>query len=139
MEGGLVMAKPKCLILMIALSSMFTACASKAVRTGRIPQEGLTVSQIYHQVIDENEENILPQKKLHLKARAHSVSHYEGAFHQAFMNVSQEFKPLQNPTIPIYITPKVVLVGDEQIIKPGFVTQFYLFKQNQFALNTERY
>lgn len=134
------MAKMTTLVLIMTLSSLLGACAS-SVRTGRIPQEGLTVSQIYHQVIDENETQDLRRIKgsmQHKGAQAHKT-HYEGAFHQAFMNVSHGFKQLENPAIPIYVTPKVVLMGDEQFIKPGFVTQFYLYKKNQFALMSEKF
>ena len=134
------MAKMMSLVLIMTLSSLLGACAS-SVRTGRVPQEGLTVSQIYHQVIDENEVQDLRQIKAGMKqkrGKAHQT-HYEGAFHKAFMNVSHGFKQLDNPAIPIYITPKVVLMGDEQFIKPGFVTQFYLYKKNQFALMSEKY
>lgn len=137
MQGESVMAKTKSLVLIMTLSSMVCACAS-SVRTGRIPQEGLTVSQIYHQVIDENEVQDAGRIKGKLKSRGYKT-HYEGAFHQAFINVSHGFKQLNNPAIPIYISPKVVMMGDEQFIKPGFVTQFYLFKKNQFALNSEIY
>jgi conjugative transfer region lipoprotein (TIGR03751 family) len=124
----------------MTLSSMLVACASSA-RTGRIPGEGLTVSQIYHQVIDENESQGLRHIKNEIKHKGSRdyKAHYEGSFHHAFMNVSHGFKSLNNPAIPIYISPKVVLMGDEQLIKPGFVTQFYLFKKNQFALNSEHY
>ena len=134
------MAKTMPLVLIMTLSSMLGACASSA-RTGRVPQEGLTVSQIYHQVIDENEMQDLRQIKAGMKQKKGKThqTHYEGAFHQAFMNVSHGFKQLDNPAIPIYITPKVVLMGDEQFIKPGFVTQFYLYKKNQFALMSEKY
>lgn len=134
------MAKMMSLVLIMTLNSLLGACAS-SVRTGRVPQEGLTVSQIYHQVIDENEAQDLRQIKANMKQKEALAqkTHYEGAFHQAFMNVSHGFKQLDNPAVPIYITPKVVLMGDEQFIKPGFVTQFYLYKKNQFALVSEKY
>ncbi|HBD9439229.1 TPA: TIGR03751 family conjugal transfer lipoprotein [Legionella pneumophila] len=134
------MAKMMPLVLIMTLSSLLGACAS-SVRTGRVPEEGLTVSQIYHQVIDENEVQDLRRIKEGMKQKGIKTqqTHYEGAFHQAFMNGSHGFKQLDNPAIPIYITPKVVLMGDEQFIKPGFVTQFFLFKKNQFALMSEKY
>tara|TARA_Y100000588_G_C13906294_1_gene775131 strand:- start:69 stop:437 length:369 start_codon:yes stop_codon:yes gene_type:complete len=122
----------------MTLSSMLSACASSSVRTGPIPQDGMTVSQIYHQVMGENEAQDLRNIRRNVKAKG-SKTHYEGDFHHAFMNVSHGFKELNNPAIPIYITPKVVLMGDEQFIKPGFVTKFYLYKKNQFALNSELY
>ncbi|EHL30510.1 hypothetical protein LDG_7462 [Legionella drancourtii LLAP12] len=49
------------------------------------------------------------------------------------------FKTLENPAVPIYIYPHVALIGDEQLLKPGFTTEFFLYKQNQFALASERY
>lgn len=131
------MAKITTLVLIMTLSSLLCACASSSVRTGPIPQAGLTVSQLYHEVIDENEAQALRQVKRN-RPQGYKT-HYAGSLAEAFKTVSQEFKPLANPAIPIYITPKVVLIGDEQIIKPGFVTQFYLFKKNQFALNSEVY
>jgi conjugative transfer region lipoprotein (TIGR03751 family) len=37
------------------------------------------------------------------------------------------------------VFPHVALIGDEQLIKPGYTTAFFLYKQNQFALASERY
>ena len=140
MQGELAMAKMRTLVLITTLSSMLGACASN-VRTGNIPENGLTVSQIYHKVIDENDAGDVSHARRQLKQKgAQSYkTHYEGAFHQAFMNANHGFKQLDNPAVPIYITPKVVLMGDEQFIKPGFVTNFYLYKKNQFALNSEKF
>lgn len=131
------MVKITALVLIMTLSSLLCACSS-SVRTGPIPQAGLTVSQLYHGVVDENETEIFRHAKRSRGSQSYKA-HYEGALAEAFNNVAHDFKPLNNPAIPIYITPKVVLIGDEQIIKPGFVTQFYLFKKNQFALNSEIY
>lgn len=113
----------------IALCSLLFGCAShqKALDDR---DTGLTVSQIYHQSMDEVTK---PIPHYHIKTTSNS----------GYMNMNVDtalpFKPLENPLVPIYVYPHVALIGDEQILKPGFATAFFLYKQNQFALSSEQY
>jgi conjugative transfer region lipoprotein (TIGR03751 family) len=121
--------------MILALSSLLTltACASSKVTSSAIPEGGLTVSQIYQQSIGE------PMQPWSVKRTLTKPVNYEGYTRNASNEVQNLFKPLENPQIPIYVFPHVALIGDEQLIKPGYTTAFFLYKQNQFALASERY
>jgi conjugative transfer region lipoprotein (TIGR03751 family) len=124
---------------MILVSSSFLllgACA-KSVTSGTIPEEGLTVSQIYNSSVADSAPLKMPLRYRHV-AKTHAV-HYQGETRTAVNETKALFKALDNPAIPIYIYPHVALIGDEQLLKPGFTTEFFLYKQNQFALASELY
>ncbi len=116
-------------ILVFGSALYLTACASKTVSSGTIPEGGLTVSQIYQQSINE------PGQRWSVKLPAKHVNYARDASNE----INQLFKPLDNPQIPIYVFPHVALIGDEQLLKPGYSTGFFLYKQNQFALASEVY
>lgn len=129
------MATYKIMRTILALSSLciLGACASK-VTSGPIPEAGLTVSQIYnHSVAQSNEHLAVP------RYNRRAVSHYQGETRTAVNEHKALFKTLENPAVPIYVYPHVTLLGDEQLLKPGFTTEFFLYKQNQFALASELY
>lgn len=94
-------------------------------------ERGLTVSQIYHQSMDEMR---APIPHYHIKTTSNA-----GYIKTIESDNVMPFKPLDNPLVPIYIYPHAALIGDEQIIKPGYTTAFFLYKQNQFALASEQY
>ena len=125
--------------MILALSSLLTltltltACASSKITSAAIPEGGLTVSQIYQQSIGE------PMQPWSVKRALIKPVNYEGYTRNAANEVQNLFKPLDNPQIPIYVFPHVALIGDEQLIKPGYTTAFFLYKQNQFALASETY
>lgn len=128
------MAKHNTIPTILAFASilMLTACASRTVSSSTIPEGGLTVSQIYNQSIGE------PVQRWSVKLPAKPVN-YDGYTRNAANEVNQLFKPLDNPQIPIYVYPHVALIGDEQLLKPGYTTGFFLYKQNQYALPSELY
>ncbi len=119
-------------ILVFGSALFLTACASKTVSSGTIPEGGLTVSQIYQQSINE------PVQRWSVKLPTKQVN-YAGYTRDASNEINQLFKPLDNPQVPIYVFPHVALIGDEQLLKPGYSTGFFLYKQNQFALASEVY
>lgn len=129
----MVTCKTMCMTLACASVLLLNACASRSVATGRIPEDGLTVSQIYHQSVQESEVSWTAPRYRAKK------THYDGYTRTASNEVESLFKPLDNPSIPIFVYPHVALIGDEQLLKPGFTTAFFLYKQNQFALASERY
>ena len=112
----------------IALCSLIACAGHRQTLDER--DTGLTVSQIYHRSMDES---ALPVPHYHIKTVSNMG--YKTMSADNFMS----FKPLDNPLIPIYVYPHVALIGDEQIIKPGYSSAFYLYKQNQFALASEQY
>ena len=120
------------MILVLGSTLGLSACAPSIVASNAIPEGGLTVSQLYQQSIGE------PTKSWSVR-RATKPVHYEGYTRNASNEIQNLFKPLDNPQVPIYVFPHVALIGDEQLIKPGYTTGFFLYKQNQFALASEQY
>lgn len=107
-------------LIMLCASMGLCACSTSQTVQGTIPEQGLTVSEIYHQSKPEP----LPRKRLATVVRQKS---------------STQFKALENPEIPIHVFAHVASIGDEQIIKPAYTTRFFLYKQNQYALTSELY
>lgn len=132
------MVRAKRISMIILLSSLLGACSS-SVRTGSIPEGGLSVEQIYHGVIEDNTIDRVSALKERVSTQAANQPNYAGYTRTSLNETKALFKPLANPPIPIYIYPHIVQVGDEQLVKPGYTTEFFLFKRNQFALNSERF
>jgi len=123
------MVTNKMLALMTACASLFIAsCASTHHTPETIPEAGLTVSELYHQSVKQQAAPLprLSQKKANAKPVVSKAPR-------------QAFKALPNPEVPLYVFPHVAQIGDEQLIKPGYTVQFFLYKQNQFALASELY
>lgn len=118
------------MILVLGSVLLLSSCAFKSVSSSAIPEGGLTVSQLYQQSLDE------PVQRWSVKQKP---ANYAGYTRDAKNEIQQLFKPLDNPHIPIYVFPHVALIGDEQLLKPGYTTAFFLYKQNQFALASELY
>lgn len=121
--------------MMLACASLMllNACTSHTVSGNSIPEAGLTVSQIYHASMDEAS---VSWSAPHYRTKAID---YDSYTRTAANETLALFKPLDNPSIPIFVYPHVALIGDEQLLKPGYTTAFFLYKQNQFALASERY
>lgn len=115
--------------MIIALCSLVFGCASHH-QTFDDRDSGLTMSQIYHHSMDEI---AVPVPHYHIKTAANA------GYKTMSTDNALPFKPLENPLIPIYVYPHVALIGDEQILKPGYSSAFFLYKQNQFALASEQY
>ncbi len=113
--------KHKNMLIMLCVSLGLSACSTAKISQGTIPEQGLTVSQLYHL---QSEPAPLPKKRI-------------VAAHQA--KISQQFKALANPEVPIHVFAHVANIGDEQIIKPDYDTRFFLYKHNQYALASELY
>lgn len=107
-------------LTMLCASLALSACSTANISQSAIPEQGLTVSQLYQQSMQ------LPVQK----AVVQQVR---------FEDSGEEFKQLPNPEVPIHIFAHVAQLGDEQIIKPAYTTRFFLYKQNQYALASELY
>ncbi len=53
--------------------------------------------------------------------------------------VDNQFKPLPNPGIAIYVFPHLSQFGDTRVPIPGYTTSFFLYEQNQYAMPSEIY
>lgn len=112
-----------------ALSSLMLIGCNATQKTQNIPEQGLTVSQIYHQ----------STKKVKPLPRPDKVKPVANPSYAKPKHEASSFKALPNPSIDLYVFPHVTLIGDEQLIKPGYTTAFYLYKTNQYALASELY
>ncbi|VEB35441.1 putative lipoprotein [Legionella sainthelensi] len=107
-------------LIMLYVSLALSACSNARISQSAIPEQGLTVSQLYQQ------------------SQQHPIQ--KPVYHQvSFGNSAEEFKQLPNPEVPIHVFAHVAHLGDEQIIKPAYTTRFFLYKQNQYALASELY
>ena len=100
---------------MLCLSALLMACSSVKAPKGMIPEQGLTMTELYH-------------KHSPRALKKHSTGKVKLA------PVLPEFKALKNPEVPITVFAHVASIGDEQIIKPSYKTRFFLYKQNAYVL-----
>ena len=119
--------------LVCASLMLLNACSSHVGSANNAEESGLTVSQLYHQSLDDATTSWTAP---HYRAKP---TDYEGYTRTAANETQMLFKPLDNPSVPMFVYPHVALIGDEQLLKPGYTTAFFLYKQNQFALPSERY
>ncbi|OOD08391.1 hypothetical protein BWO97_04135 [Legionella pneumophila subsp. pneumophila ATCC 43290] len=105
---------------MLCASLALSACSTANISQSAIPEQGLTVSQLYQQSMQQPVQKAVVQQV-------------------RFENSGEEFKQLPNPEVPIHIFAHVAQLDDEQIIKPAYTTRFFLYKQNQYALASELY
>ena len=127
----MVIYKRISMTLACASLMLLNACSSHVGSTSSVEESGLTVSQLYHQSLDSTS-----WTAPHYRAKP---TDYEGYTRTATNETQVLFKPLDNPSVPMFVYPHVALIGDEQLLKPGYTTAFFLYKQNQFALPSERY
>ncbi|HBB7077281.1 TPA: TIGR03751 family conjugal transfer lipoprotein [Legionella pneumophila] len=120
-------------ILVLGSAFILSSCASNSISSTAIPEGGLTVSQLYQQSLGE------PMPGWSVPKKQPKPVNYAGYTREASNEIQNLFKPLDNPQVPIYVFPHVALIGDEQLLKPGYTTGFFLYKQNQFALASEHY
>ncbi|HAT8857650.1 TPA: TIGR03751 family conjugal transfer lipoprotein [Legionella pneumophila subsp. pneumophila] len=107
-------------LTMLCASLALSACSTANISQSAIPEQGLTVSQLYQQSLQQPVQKAVVQQV-------------------RFEDSGEEFKQLPNPEVPIHIFAHVAQLGDEQIIKPAYTTRFFLYKQNQYALASELY
>ncbi|ANN95152.1 TPA: TIGR03751 family conjugal transfer lipoprotein [Legionella pneumophila subsp. pneumophila] len=107
-------------LTMLCASLALSACSTANISQSAIPEQGLTVSQLYQQSMQQPVQKAVVQQV-------------------RFENSGEEFKQLPNPEVPIHIFAHVAQLDDEQIIKPAYTTRFFLYKQNQYALASELY
>lgn len=115
----MVTTNKKTLIILCA-SLALNACSTTKVSQSAIPEQGLTVSQLYQQSMQQPIQKPVAQQV-----------HFEDS--------GEEFRQLPNHEVPIHVFAHVAQLGDEQIIKPAYTTRFFLYKQNQYALASELY
>lgn len=148
------LAMNKVLLLAVMSSVLYlTGCASSSSGGDHlIPQQGLTVSQIYAQS-GQGESAGSPYGTMQdedlMAARAQaapSINHGNTApTFQPMQPMSQpaqkngRFQLVGNPSIPIYIYPHLVAMGSDEVPVDGYETAFFLYTKNHYALPWEKY
>ncbi len=137
--------KGKAPILSIAMLLMLTTGCSTFSKKPAIPEEGLTMPELYHKSINEqyaavgssqeNQDIITALKRDDGSMRPS----YVGYTREANNEINSLFKPLPNPSVPIYIYPHLTHLGDDTIPVPGYTSTFFLYKQNRYATIAENY
>jgi len=123
-----------------------TGCASHASSGENdhlIPQQGLTVQQIYHQagqggeVSDEwsgEGDTSLETARQRVLPAAYPTTTQASPF----VETKTQFSLMDNPSIPIYIYPHLVNMGTDEVPVDGYATAFFLYTKNHYALPWER-
>jgi len=109
-----------------------------------IPKGGsMTMSQIYQDETGSESvgANNVANDQSNIRARLQNVSQINDKAYVSMGadKVKTEFKRLPDPEVPIYIYPHFVRLNGQSYPKPGMTTEFFLYKQNHFALPNEIY
>jgi len=113
-----------------------SGCASQSASSGFFPDGGLSVNEIYNQTVSTDSDRYESPK---FRGGKEKVINYRGYTRDAQNETKNLFKTKKNPLIPIYISPHITKIGDEEVPKPGYTTSFHLYKKNKYALNWEHY
>jgi conjugative transfer region lipoprotein (TIGR03751 family) len=140
------------LTLIIWISAVYlTGCVAPG--KGTLPQGGeMTMADIYkqetmpllnqpfHEETDDGHGDRSLENVREQAAREEAATDYTGYTAVSVNQVHHLFKRLNNPEIPMYIYPHLVLEEEEEETPvPGYTTAFFLYKKNQFALPNKRY
>lgn len=133
-------------IALLTSLAQLTGCATAGKNT--IPQGGdMTMAQIYRQetglaMPGSGGNNKAPSLTVARK-KAETIgvknSAYVGYTAGSVNQVNNLFKQLPNPVIAIYIFPHLVRQSGDANPVPGYTTAFNLYKQNHFAMPSEKY
>lgn len=135
----------RCISLAI-LTSTLGGCTTQG--QGLIPAgDGVSVADIYKKVIQDNKRANLANlanianldASYAFKQEMGFKSQYSALMQGEVNKVNKKFLTLPNPQIPMYIFAHRVQAGSEAIPVLGYTTVFHLYKQEQFALPSERY
>ena len=78
-----------------------------------------------------------------IAARSTAPDHgidYQGQGADDLMNLNNQFKTLPNPQVLVYVSPHLVTTGNgQQVPVPGYVSSFFMYPQNEFAMPYEHY
>ncbi len=129
-----------------ASAVLLNGCASPG--KGVIPPAGdMTMAQIYYEAngmsAPDDAMNLNKNVDALSAARALSpgqTSEYTGGGASDLMGLNQQFKTLPNPQILVYVSPHLVTTQNgPQVPVPGYVTSFFMYPQNEFAMPYEHY
>ena len=134
-------------VLIASLTSCSSSSKSGSKQDHLIPQEGLTVQQIYRQS-SSGENNGLYEGEFGSSnddqsveaARAQIPAVYPATVQASpFQTPKTQFALMDNPSVPIYVYPHLVKMGNDEVPVDGYATTFFLYSQNHYALPWEHY
>jgi conjugative transfer region lipoprotein (TIGR03751 family) len=123
-----------------------TGCANPG--KGTLPAGGdMTMADIYKQETgipsEDKTNNDDPHFSLeetrHRMEVLSETTNYRGYTTTSLNQLHHLFKKLNNPEVPLYIYPHLILQNEEDIPVPGYTTAFFLYQRNQFVLPNERF
>lgn len=132
---------PLCLVLI----SMLTLTACSTTQSQAYAPGDMTMTDIYHETTgDDTTNNNMNNVSVATVRQQLGVEHlpqpsYASYTRDANNEVSNLFKPLPNPQIPIYIYPHLASVGSDDLPVPGYTTVFSLFSHDEYAMPSEQY
>ncbi len=132
------------LLGIVLCSSLLTLGGCTSPGKNMIPKGGsMTMSQIYQDETGSESvgANNVANDQSNIRARLQNVSQINDKAYVSMGadKVKTEFKRLPDPEVPIYIYPHFVRLNGQSYPKPGMTTEFFLYKQNHFALPNEIY
>lgn len=129
-------------ILIASISLTMTLELSACSTAGKNPlphePEGLTMAEIYRQETPSTSSEYTGDEQALLTARRTALPLNTNE-NTTSSEVNQVFKPLPNPEIGMYVYPHLVNADGDSEPVPGYMTAFFLYKSNQFALPNELY
>jgi conjugative transfer region lipoprotein (TIGR03751 family) len=115
------------------LAIQLSGCAS-----GRVPQDGLSMADVYHKAMQQSNGETLGKTR-------DEVKQYLVAFNgnnqltpytrNAENEINNLFPLLLNPQLVMYVYPH--LAGSDEAPIPGYSTAFFLYERNHYALPGE--
>lgn len=134
------------LLSMCAAAILLNGCASPG--KGVIPPAGdMTMAQIYYQAngMSAPDDAMSPNENVDALSAARAlspagISGYKGGGGSDLMGLNKQFKTLPNPQILVYVSPHLVTTQNgPEVPVPGYVTSFFMYPQNEFAMPYEHY
>ena len=107
---------------MLSSIDLLSGCSS--ISGNVVPQEGLTMEQVYDDVAKENKKNVLPcERPTNLKNNV-TANSVEPSFHR-----------LPNPELKMYVYPHFAEKNEVPI--PGYYTMFNAYDHGHYVLSNE--
>lgn len=122
--------------------ALLGGCTSTSVPTQSPANGSLTMTQIYDSTAGSKQ--VTPMDGANIEdvrgqvaTQTSSAVHYADYTRTADNEVSNLFKPLPNPQIPVYIFPHLAQTGSDDLPVPGYTTAFFLYPHEEYALPSE--
>jgi len=125
-------------IILISLVLGLAGCASEPKSI--FPEGDMTMAQIYNQQTGSGDSSGAVYSVQQIKQALPQLStkpEYVAYTQTAQNQTTALFKPLPNPSIPLYIYPHLVKMGADAVPVPGYTTSFFLYDQNNYTLPSE--